>query len=837
MRKKITALLCVLATLSVLLPQSVIFAKNDVAAEETTALLNALNVNPGESVTQSSLINAMAGFLYEKPQAAGSAEQIARSLGLIEEDEEFKPTSTVSREVALKYAVIILGYRAKAEQYGGFPTGYNKLANELDLTNGLPPKANDKLNQDAAASLICSMIDADPMGVYISTDGNWGYAVQEGGSLLSANRDIEKIYGVLTATPDTSIYGEKGSYEGTIAIDEVEYLADGDYEHLLGKNVVAYAKVKNDEATIIYVGERVAKNTTMEIVDEDIIKVSDNFLTIEYENENDDVKKIKLSYTPRVIYNGVYLKNYTTADLKPENGSIRLVDNDGDKMYDVIFVTSYQTMVVDSVLAEEYIITNKYNYTNALANLTLKVGSDIVNHEIYKGGELVTINDIRAGDILLVAQSKNAGDKRVTIIVSDKENITAKITSVNTAKGLIGINGTMYKKSKDFDKQLTADGKTLKLEEEYTFKFDANGEISFVVAVQKDTYKLLLKVYEYEEKYYAVYMDTEGEWFTGELAKSVRIDGVKYADYVAYNEIKDYNAQVVKLETNEDGVVRYIDFAIETMDAMENEFTKTVKQGYEYRNATRSFDNIGADLDNIYLRGDFKMFIFPSDVSSKNKEDYDVISSTKLLKPEGQMNYISAYDIDEYGYTSIISINAGAQDLMEQYSENWFVVTEKGGMEYIDDEVCYTIKGQNGNLRNFTLNAKTPEVFDNVEIGNLIMYSIDREGYVLKTKVRYNPITGEIDPSVNEGDPREYTNGKEFAATVTKMDVENNRMKVMHDGRESTFRLDMGRLLVIYNTRTNETSTKQVASLRPGDKIYVKQLYGDASQIFGFTSR
>ena len=41
--------------------------------------------------------------------------------------------------------------------------------------------------------------------------------------------------------------------------------------------------------------------------------------------------------------------------LLPENGSIRLVDSDKDDVFDVVFVDSYETMVVSSATDERIV--------------------------------------------------------------------------------------------------------------------------------------------------------------------------------------------------------------------------------------------------------------------------------------------------------------------------------------------------------------------------------------------------------------------------------------------------------------------------------------------------
>ena len=133
----------------------------------------------------------------------------------------------------------------------------------------------------------------------------------------------------------------------------------------------------------MYLGERAGKNREIEINANDIEGISADYLNLEYFAES-GFKKAKIAEIPRVIYNGVFYGNYTVSDFKPESGKLRLVDNDCDGKYDVIFISSYETVIVNAVDAYDKTIYNRFTSDGNLPMVTLEPKSKDVKYTISK---------------------------------------------------------------------------------------------------------------------------------------------------------------------------------------------------------------------------------------------------------------------------------------------------------------------------------------------------------------------------------------------------------------------------------------------------------------------
>ena len=131
---------------------------------------------------------------------------------------EFLPDSFVTYEQFNKVMVGLLGYSIKAEANGGYPYGYNMVANELKLTNGIKYSGGKEISRKDMAVMIFNAIDVEVMRISAVKNDGYSYETNNGEKFINV-LGLKKVVGQVTATDDTSLYGSDSLLKNTIRIE------------------------------------------------------------------------------------------------------------------------------------------------------------------------------------------------------------------------------------------------------------------------------------------------------------------------------------------------------------------------------------------------------------------------------------------------------------------------------------------------------------------------------------------------------------------------------------------------------------------------------------------
>ncbi len=148
------------------------------------------NLTRAEAVT---LIVRLYGFAPETSMAApanefpdmeghwaGNAAMIAKSLRVIEENEEiFAPDEKINSEEFIKMIICLLGYKEVAEQRGGDPMGYLMMSSQLGVTKGISVAIGSCITRDDAAKMLFNSFDI-PLMVQTVYGENNEYEIMDG---------------------------------------------------------------------------------------------------------------------------------------------------------------------------------------------------------------------------------------------------------------------------------------------------------------------------------------------------------------------------------------------------------------------------------------------------------------------------------------------------------------------------------------------------------------------------------------------------------------------------------------------------------------------------------
>jgi len=351
---------------------------------------------------------------------------------------EFHPKDYVTNEQLVKIFVSVLGGGTMAENMGGYPAGYINVGRKLGLLKNINGALSDSAKRRDVANIIYDAMHADMYEMVSISQDDVTYSTVEGKTFLKETLDIYSVKGIIEANAVTSLNRAGGHGENCVVIDGVIYKDEnGLAEDFLGCDVVLYAEEDNGVYNIIYVEE--GKNHNQIIVN-DLDIISADAKEVKYYDENNREQKMSVSAVADMIYNGVAVA-FDENRMNVQCGTLKLTDNNGDKVADVISITEFKTYVVDRVLLEDETIAMRYN-ENALS-----VRDEA--YSVYKNGDRVALADIRDGDIILVAVSENESDIKAIRIEASNVAVVGKIENLTTKAGVkyATISGKKYRVS------------------------------------------------------------------------------------------------------------------------------------------------------------------------------------------------------------------------------------------------------------------------------------------------------------------------------------------------------------------------------------------------------
>ncbi len=385
------------------------------------------------------------------PYAADVA--YARSLGIIDGngDGYFYPDDPATYEQAVKMIIGALGYDYYANALGEYPAGYLRVAQELKLTSGIGLTVGSYITRGDAAKIAYRALTVDLMvASNFNDNGEITYEITEGQNALNTYFDVEEIRGVVEETSYTSLNGDTTLDEGEVRIgDEIFDEGDTNISDYIGYYVTFYALTTEYNYRRVIISYKVESNKSsyIKLNAEDIadVSLSSTRYTIEYwRNATDkDPKKVYVSLTPTVIYNGVALTDFSLSDFDPLYGQLTLVDNNRDGEYDLVDILSYDVMVVQSASSASGNVNAYAAFNTGLRAVKLKEDDEDYTVRLIDGeGKRVSFSSITVNTVLNVAVSKNNGSTVRTAIVSN-DKVNGTIESV-LSDGSYMINGSRY---------------------------------------------------------------------------------------------------------------------------------------------------------------------------------------------------------------------------------------------------------------------------------------------------------------------------------------------------------------------------------------------------------
>lgn len=468
--------------------------------------------------------------------------------------EFFRPDEKITYIHAAVMIERALGYADIAELKGGYPNGYLSAASECGLNKNIHIQSDAELD---AAKFVQLMYNA----LNIKTIVWNGIGKKVSNKSLLDSMDIMIEEGVIDTIGYFSIYPDSHREEGCLSINRQSYKLDGleTDRNYIGKRVNALIDKSGDTYKIVSIFEKNNRETTVAF--ENINSISNDKLS--YYTENHTLKSIQIDSSAKVLLNGNYYGNMTSADdnrLFDVCHTVVFIDNNSDGKADVINVVRRVNDVVEKISSEGDIIL-KYSSEN------LELLDDDVIYSIEKDDTAISLSMLKKDDVISVEKTEIENSKIIYRIIASDKTVTGKLISTENDENILyfDIDGEKYVVSAEYKDFMDNNTKEIKPQTGNTavFYLSDDNKIVYSKIPQEYMYGYLIKVTnnQEDEAFLIKIYTTDGKEEEYSLAENVRIfsenykSGIKKEARKAISDIETSLYEIAAYKINENSEI------------------------------------------------------------------------------------------------------------------------------------------------------------------------------------------------------------------------------------------------------------------------------------------
>lgn len=652
----------------------------------------------------------------ETSNASAGIMELMGTSGIIASysDGLFRPSNPATFGVVVKALINISGYTPIANLKGGWPNGYIEQAEDLGITDGIYKQYNDSITKGEFAQLLFNFLPVDLMRTSsVSGAAANKYEVLEGRTVASEKLNLFDAEGVLSATDVTSLTGEEYAGPDRVVINGVAYDTDKDLSDFLGMYVkFYYIQGEDDDYGKIVDIEAVDKKNNVLIVNDEDISVATTVTELVY-TTGKKTKTADIALDATMIFNGVRKPLFNARDLKPENGSIKLIDSNNDNLYDVIVATHYIDYVVSLAFMdnENLVISDKLGKPSVSIDITdktvISIFKDGVKDSLASASENAVLS-VAADQMDLVAKTIGADSTKVTIQISNNvasgkiAGLTGQASVMNEgvlshySYETITVGDTEYYFSPDYNflnnkpvlgnetnALLNYKGQVASLTKETEYQY---GVIVGAAAEGGLDAELKVKMFNANGKIVTMNCITplviDGKRYTDaqRMEDRLKLAATQFSsDTRVYFDNGNGTAQLVKYKVDLDKNILEIDTCLRGENELDSSlaWSKNVAQGGHKFGGAGTFTSTDDGEKAIYAYDETTIFFkVPSDLT--NDIAFDIM--TKSEWGGDSQNYdLKIYDMDDCNFVPVAFIQsdvAGASEVDHNEATNMAIVTE-----------------------------------------------------------------------------------------------------------------------------------------------------------------
>lgn len=668
-------------------------------------------------------------YFYDVPEEHFAKNSIIYCihLGLMEGygDGYFHPDQPITYAEAVKIMVSALGYYPLAVNKGGYPTGFLTQANELSVLKGIRKNASEKILRGEIAQLAYNALNVSLLEE--TSFGNNTGLEAKGNTILSKYLKMDIVQGIVSSNGYTKIEFVPDISEEHILIGDTKLKKNGRYEtEFLGMYAEAIYDKENEKLLSIVALDN--KNRELILGGKDILSVEDD--RIIYDSGDKDLN-VSVSNARKVVYNGSFRFDYELSQLENlKDGYIRMIDNDNDNRYDVIFVNEFETFIVLDNVPSSKIIRDK------------KQGEKILDLEAYDNvifrdsmGRLLDYDSIGKINILNVLRSP----EYVECFVSNETKSGEILQITSGEKGAYYHIGTQaFLLSDSFSGSAE---NTLSVGDNVTAYLGVDGTIAYAenVAVSGAYEQGVLMGLRFEdglEQTLKVKLFCrDGTVTVADAAENLYINGDKYksSDIAGLTDALTYrNAQGIA----DRGVSQFVLYKTDTEEKIREIYTSSTDFSEDvklyrtipdsplyYSSAASSFDGVANVDGNTWI-----LKIPEGDLQDKSEEDFQIYSSADFVAAQYQIEFYNTLKTKQTA--DIVSLVGSAVPPDVAFDVALSVVTDIVQAVDKDGDIGTKIKYFTaGSLQE----AFLADSFDRSRMpskGQIIRLSLDRQGKI-----------------------------------------------------------------------------------------------------------
>lgn len=690
-------------------------------------------------------------------------------------DGTFRPEREVLNAEAIKVIVNVLGYDYKAKAYGGYPSGYIAVANELKLLSGVTGAYANPINTDELKCLIENALDT-PVAEMTGAGESITYTVNPENTLLYKYHSMKKETGVIRANPYIAVTGYFTAPEGYVNIDGVNYLCeDASVYSMLGLTVDFVFKVDKEKGTFEIVEvEASEKNKVIEISMDDYEGFSGTTFKYEKNNKTEDVTIDPLC--------DVFVNNSAKgldAEVFDEikSGSITLISTEKNGRYDLIIIKSYTDMVVGKI--DE---AGKRLYNADGSGEYIDSDDNGKKAFIYDGtGKAVSFGFIATGDVITYADGGSICEIYVSssvvngVLSSIEENEKGVYFTIGEEKVKLS-----YLAEESFKSFLP--GQNIRIQ----LNFFGEGAKVKVLSKSGFEFVYLLRYGSRvgnapETAVNVKYFHTEKGVLTSEFASDLKLNDelIKTVTKAKLDAKLGYDySSLVGIKTDEKGIITHL-ITPGNLAEMEAEgkdgFVCTHPLALRHRYTDPHRFNIA-----LQVTAQTPVLVIPDNPALASDDDYYLTKVDAL--PQGDIPVEAYNSTVDYGIPEFVIYRpAAGSAVAPAFKYESPVVAVKSIAKTLDKNgapaVKYTVQSgskeeffyyDGSNVSDTDSQTLTAYSISQVEVGDLIRFSADPSGYIRLLEVWY-------DASKDEwmGNPSSIETGRGFIKTTVAKIVEN----------------------------------------------------------------
>ena len=785
----------------------------------------------------------------------------------------FEPDGPVEASEAICSMVNMINCTRLAEARGGYPVGYWTMAAERKLLNNTNLQMNTNISRDQLYILLYNTIQAD-MLVYDGVGDGLKFSIQEGRTILTENHGIYYVEGIITADNETAFTGAPATKAGSFRMGDMTFTSStGLGQGKVGRKVTVYYKDPNMdyfEAVALYEEDNVEVTLTPSSI------TNFDYANGVYEVEDGSKQtKFRIGKDYYLVYNGEAIDGSDQTLMLPESGHITLIDNNGDGIYDVVFVYEYYNLIF-----------GRYDqYTNELKD---KLGDTEKNVDLDQYETITTnvedFSSLADPSILTVYKSRGGTSVR---ILHCAQMVQGEVSAVYEDSTMVyTINGNDYRASSA--PRYQTDG--VSVGQRYTFYLDTYGTVAYteLSVAQSGAYVVKFGSKGGLGNYQVQMFTTGGELEVYDLAQRVSIVRPGGTSTVTAQEVAGiFESQegskrlFVLYQLNEEKQVREIvmpqiitteeefesksGYLLYKMDYYVENWPNTGSSAYrQYKTRNMGFGNwlilgegttvltVPAEAETSFNEDNFSA----SSVSGTFTQDETITVTPGNSGNKGD-NEIDVYKLGDSGYEPEILIRYGAaaqksvtddkefaviKDVRQVYDEEegsaaWQITYIESGNEQtavLNDNGLNTREGIESSIYSSSIgNPQLAEGKDSYKPGDIIKYSKNTAGKITNMCLLYDGINQQLTYSGLEAFGRIF---RMTAGEVEVIDGNYLEMRIASTGIVERSRITSCRVVVM-DVKNEKVTTGSVADIAVEDEVVIYSRYSENRTIMVYKNR